>query len=125
MAWRGPRTAHDQTLSTKGWAKVKAHWIRLQLRQCQATRCLLPGVPIDYAPPYTKRTSFSCGHIVPRWKAKALGWSVEQINGIANTRPEHAYCGKVDGARMGQQRQRAKIKVTLPAPVVPPEYNRW
>ena len=115
MPWRGPRSPHDQTLSTKGWARVKQYWIRLHLPTCQASRCLLPGIPVDYTPPYTKRTSFNAGHIVPRWKAKALGWSVERMNSIANRRPEHRLCNMTDGARTGQKRQRAKIeRVAVP-----------
>ena len=106
---------------------VKAYWIRLHLPTCQASVCLLPGVPIDYAPPYTKRTSFNAGHIVPRWKARLLGWSVEQMNSIANSRPEHRLCNMTDGARTGQKRQRAKIETKRLAVVTrwSPEYNRW
>lgn len=112
MTWRGPRTPTDPTLSSKAWAKVKAHWIRLRI-PCQAKPCLMPGIPIDYMPPFTRPTSFNCGHIVPRWKAKLLGWTIDQINALANSRPEHRRCNVSDGARHGQRRQRAKAKVRV------------
>jgi hypothetical protein len=85
--------------------------------------CLLPGVPIDYEPPYTKRASFNCGHIMPRWRAKALGWSLDQINSVANSRPEHRLCNLKDGARIGQTLQRAKTR--RPATVSVNTADRW
>jgi hypothetical protein len=127
MVWQGPRTAHDQSLSSKGWARVKAYWIRQRIPSCQATVCLLPGVLVDYEPPYTKPTSFNCGHVVPRWRAKALGWTIDQINSIGNSRPEHRLCNLRDGARIGQRRQSAKLK--RPTRVVSLDYSgtadRW
>ncbi len=121
MPWRGPRTANDPMLSSKMWAKVKKHWKDRRLPRCQAAKCLLPGIPIDYTPPFTKPTSFNAGHVVPRWKAKALGWTVEQIYSVANTRPEHRKCNVTEGAVMGRLLQGSKHRQFTP----PAECSRW
>ena len=109
----GTRGPADPLLSSNGWAKVKAHWRTLRL-PCQAPRCHLPGVPIDYDGPYLvtirgKRTinrrAFHCGHIVSRRKARLLRWSAERTNAVGNTRPEHAACSVKAGAREGRAAQ--------------------
>lgn len=108
MTWRGPRTTRDPLLVNRAWLKVKQHWRTLRIPVCQADRCYLPGQPIGYDLPHTHPRALNVGHIVPRWKAKLLGWTDEQINALSNSRPEHRTCNLKAGARDGQRRQRVR-----------------
>jgi hypothetical protein len=109
MTWRGPRTPSNPLYSSRGWAKVKNHWITLRHPICQAPRCLYPGIPISYEKPLTRRLSFNCGHIVSVRNGLLRGWTQEQIWSLANSRPEHRACNIADGARQGQKAQAAKM----------------
>ena len=84
------------------WRAVQRYW-RAELARrplhCEATRCLHPGRPIErraHTP-----LSLDVGHVVARAEAVRLGWTIEQTNALSNTRPEHAQCGRTDGARVG------------------------
>lgn len=104
---RGPA---DPALGTTTWAAIKTYWRRAR-QPC--ARC---GRPIDYDRPYWltiagRRTinpwALHVGHIVSRRRGRALGWTEDQVNALANTRPEHARCSVRSGAREGNAAQRA------------------
>jgi hypothetical protein len=100
------------------WRAVCRHWQR-QLRQhglqCQAPRCLAPGLPIARQP--GTDWSLDVGHITDRDTAHAQGWTVAQANAIANTRPEHRKCNRTAGARVGGLRVGAKRRALRRGPV--------
>jgi hypothetical protein len=131
MAWRGSRNGRsDPLLHTPAWRRViRPYWKRRRL-PCQ---CGCGGQPIDYdGPTYVivngKRRlnprSLVIGHIVSRYEAKRLGWTAEQINSIANTRPERMDHSLRSGGRLGASIQQGWQP--KPAPVAPPDTaSRW
>ena len=60
---------------------------------------------------YSRPGQFVAGHIVSRRKARLLGWLPEQINALANLRPECRSCSNRSGAREGQQARQAKLRL--------------
>jgi 5-methylcytosine-specific restriction endonuclease McrA len=86
----------DPALKSAAWRAVRAYWVAVATPQCQAPRCLLPGVPIRYT---GKRgpDSLDVGHRVPRARDGRTTWA------IADTRPEHARCNRSAGAYIGKR----------------------
>src|SRR3954470_10441911 len=100
MAWHKPK---DPLLTTPLYRRNRALLKRLRLP------CAVRGRAIAYDQP----RAFVAGHKVARHKAKLLGWTEQQINALANLRPECKQCSHRTGAREGNQvkramRQRAK-----------------
>jgi hypothetical protein len=96
--------------------------------------CAVCGGPIDYTGPryfvvngkrIQNPRALVVGHIVSRYAAKRLGWTVVQINALSNSQPECQRCSNKSGARLGQQVQRqranAKAKVMFGAS----DRDRW
>jgi hypothetical protein len=123
VVWQGPRTRPDPLLHTAVWRRViRPYWQRRRL-PCQ---CGCGGQPIDYDGPThvfvngqrrLNPASLVIGHIVSRYEARQLGWTEQQINSIANTRPERADHSLRSGAELGERvRQGRQPK---PPPVTP------
>jgi hypothetical protein len=94
--------ARDPWLDHPTWRAARAHWERQVIDYnpaCQATRCQMPGVSITTTP--GQPNSLDVGHITSRYHARRAQWTAEQCNAISNTRPEHARCGRSDGATLG------------------------
>jgi 5-methylcytosine-specific restriction endonuclease McrA len=87
--------AGDPALKGRAWEAIKAYW-RDQLtrdtgRPCEATRCLLPNVPIRITGPRGP-DSLDVGHIVLRDLDDRTTWTPD------DTRPEHQRCNRSAGA---------------------------
>lgn len=82
----------DPALKTYQWLAIVGYWRAHAPTQCQAPRCLLPGVPIRYD---GRRgpDSLDVGHKSMRDASARSTWQ------IADTRPEHARCNRSAGAR--------------------------
>ena len=91
------RGTGDPWLKHPTWAHAVRHWRAQQKRRRLA--CARCGTPIDTRPgtPW----SLDVGHVVDRRTARAMGWTVEQANALANTQPEHRRCNRQAGARLG------------------------
>lgn len=63
------------------------------------------------------------GHIVSRYEAKRMGWTVKQMNALTNLRAECQRCSNRSGARLGQQVQ--AIRGAQPTIAVLDETRRW
>jgi hypothetical protein len=91
------------------WRRTRQHWI------AQRLPCSVCGQAIDYdhgrylADGSLNLRSFVCGHVVDRRIALARGWTAEQADALANTRPECAACSNRAGARAGNRAQRARM----------------
>jgi hypothetical protein len=123
MAWRGPNSDRDPLLVTPQHRANRRHWQRLRL---PCARC---GKPIAYDQPtffvvngkrIMNPLALHVGHIVPRWRAKQLGWTPAQTNALSNSQPEHARCSVRAGARDGNRVQRP-----LKRRVVVDSSRRW
>lgn len=95
----------DPALATPGWRAIRAYWQAQALPDCQAPRCLLPGVPIRYTG-NRGIDSLDVGHKGMRDQDTRTTWTV------AETRPEHSRCNRSAGARYRQ----AKHRPTRPKP---------
>ncbi len=114
--WRGPRTANDPLLTTHHWrTTIRRHW---QAKRLPCARC---HKPIDYTGPRylivrgrrrVNPRALVVGHIVSRYDARRLGWTDVQINALTNSQPECVDCSNRSGAKLGQQVQRQRAKVT-------------
>lgn len=91
------RGVGDPWLKHPTWAKAVAYWRAEQKRR--RLLCARCHTPIDPRP--GTRWSLDVGHVVDRARARALGWTVEQANTLANTQPEHRTCNRSHGARQG------------------------
>jgi 5-methylcytosine-specific restriction endonuclease McrA len=80
----------DPRLKTKSYKAIVKYWQRLKPEQCEATRCLLQGIPISYTKPRTQ-ASLDVGHIIDRDTDPRQTWTV------ADTRPEHQRCNRAAG----------------------------
>ena len=81
----------------KSWALAKKHWSFATT--CLAPRCLCPDGR-DIVPGH-RLWGRDVGHIVSVRDALTLGWTVEQINAVTNTRSEHSRCNRHAGAKVG------------------------
>ena len=90
----------DPSLKTEAWRRVRAHWIA---RREPCARC---GRDIDYDTPVRTWRSLDVGHVVDRVTARALGWTVAEINDLSNTQPEHQRCNREAGVILGNRRRR-------------------
>jgi hypothetical protein len=95
VAWRSSK---DPLLSTPLYRRNRALLKRLRLR------CAVCGQQIRYDVP----GEFVAGHVVARHTAKRLGGTHEQINALANLRPECRRCSFRTGSREGNQVRRVK-----------------
>jgi hypothetical protein len=114
VTWRGPRAAGKDPILAKAahYKRNRQYWQRLRLP------CAVCGRAIDYdGPRYVNDKqnprALVVGHKVSRYLAKRLGWNEREINSLSNTQPECQSCSNKTGARLGQQVQRAKAKITL------------
>lgn len=94
---RGRKRGNDPLLKTKGWARIRRHWIEHVTRY--GTPCARCHGRIDPAAPKGHPKALIVGHIVSRARARALGWTPEQINALSNTQPECTTCSARSGAR--------------------------
>lgn len=94
---RAPITG-DPRLKTGAWADIKRHWQRERRPQCEAGRCLLPGVPIRYDGPRGP-DSLDVGHRLGRDVDPRHTWTVDE------TRPEHERCNRSAGASYGNRKR--------------------
>lgn len=88
----------DARLKTGSWAAIKAYWRQQRPEQCQAARCLLPGVPIRYDGERGP-DSLDVGHKLGRDVDPRRVWQVWE------TRPEHARCNRSAGATYGNRKR--------------------
>lgn len=104
------------TYQHRTWAVAVRHW-RGQQARGRTLACARCGGPIARVQGTDK--SLDVGHITARVIAVQLGWSVEEINAISNTQPEHRGCNRTAGAELGNQlRARAR-------PPVPVTTREW
>lgn len=103
-ARRYPKSG-DPRLKTKSYRAIVAHWQNLKPEQCQAPRCLLPGVAIRYTLPRTS-ASLDVGHLTPRETDTRQVWQ------ISDTRPEHQRCNRAAGVAMIRARGRGRTRAT-------------
>lgn len=94
----------DPRLKTRAWQAIVTHFAKKQYTQCQATPCLLPGLPITYTPQRT-RTSLDVGHKIPRALDTRLTWT------IADCRPEHAACSRSHGTKVRSMMKRRTLVI--------------
>ena len=83
----------------KSWVATVKVWQRRRPTECEAPKCqrldgraILPGHPL---------WGMDVGHIVSVRDALRAGWSIEEINAVTNSRPEHARCNRHAGAKVG------------------------
>jgi hypothetical protein len=112
VAWRSSK---DPLLSSPLYRRNRA------LLKKRRLPCAVCGRAIDYSQP----SAFVAGHIMPRWKAKQLGWLPEQINSLQNLRPECRRCSFRTGSREGNQVQRAMRQRPRRAGVLRDDSGRW
>lgn len=93
----------DPLLKGRDWQTIKRYWRTGPGRNTPCARC---GHPIDRTLQHPHRWSLHVGHIVPRWKARQLGWTKAQTNHLSNTQPEHRDCSIRDGAAAGGRLRR-------------------
>lgn len=105
------RPSGDPRLKTPAWRAIVAHWTRLQPTDCQATRCLLPNIPIQYG---GRRgpAHLDVGHIAYRVADQRQTWRLE------DTRPEHARCNRTAGVHLGHARRQARRHRNQPRPAL-------
>jgi hypothetical protein len=108
----------DPRLKTRSWQAIVAHFQRQQPTHCEATPCLLPGIPITYTPTRT-RTSLDVGHKIPRAIDTRLTWT------IADCRPEHAACSRSHGARVKAQIKRIRTITAIRKEEQARSANKW
>lgn len=99
----------DPRLKTYSWAKIKAHWRRVQ---GPCARC---GQPIDYDGPYRipvgrgryrlNPAALHVGHITARALDGRTEWRIEE------TQPEHVRCSTQAGARLGNALRGARRRL--------------
>ena len=113
MAWRSSK---DPLLSSPLYRRNRA------LLKTRRLPCAVCGRTIDYLKP----GEFVAGHITPRWLAKRLGWTPEQINALSNLRAECRRCSFRTGSREGNQVQRAmRQRVTVGVGRPRDDSRRW
>lgn len=88
----------DPRLKTPSWRAIVRHWQALQLPDCQAPHCLLPGLPIQYQG-QRGPAHLDVGHLDARADDHRQAWRLE------DTRPEHARCNRSAGQALGQARR--------------------
>lgn len=101
MPRRTPSTG-DPALKTPARRALREQIRRLGL-PCQASRCLLPGVPVDYRTGARGPAAYVLGEIHPRW----LGGDPADP---ANVRPEHWRCNAAAGAAITNTIRRARSR---------------
>ena len=81
----------------KTWQGVVTTWRGIKPGECLAPRCLAPsGRAIVHG---HRLWGLDIGHIVSVLEATRMGWTIEQMNTLSNTRPEHRRCNRSAGAR--------------------------
>lgn len=96
----------DPRLKTYSWAGIKRHWRKQREAQCQAGRCLLPGVPIRYDGPRGP-DSLDVGHRLGRDVDPRHEWTVDE------TRPEHQRCNRSAGATYGNRKRGLRVIIDI------------
>ena len=104
------RRGNDPRLRTTSWRTIRAHWLTVKPRQCQASHCLAPWIPIQYGGPRGP-WHLDVGHTGLRALDTRHTWTIN------DTRPEHARCNRSNGATAGN-RLRGALKARMMA-------NRW
>lgn len=90
-----------------------AAWQRTTRSQRPIIAAQLPAPCIDCGCPVHAAQRWQVGHRIPAAVAKAMGWTVEQINAPSNLGPTHTKgrgqraCNQIAGGRLGAQRSRA------------------
>jgi hypothetical protein len=109
----------DPLLQSPYWINVVRPFWKDPRNQRPCARCR--GY-IDYAAPRfypgTRKVnprSLAVGHIIERHKARAMGWSDDQINDISNTQPECARCSDSSGAKYGNALRGLRVVRTRPS----------
>jgi hypothetical protein len=108
--WRGPPTASDPLLTKASHRRNKEHWKRLRLPCAVCSRAIDHDGP-RYINGRQNPRALVVGHIVSRYMAKRAGWTEQQINALANTRPECQACSNRAGAQLGARAQRTKQRM--------------
>lgn len=94
-------TMTDKRRNTYQWKRIQRYWAALKPNDCQATTCLLPGIPIRYTQPRGP-DSLDVGHIHSVINDPRQAWT------IADTRPEHARCNRSAGVNLGRARTKLR-----------------
>jgi hypothetical protein len=102
------RPTGDPRLKTYDWDRIKRYWQRQARPDCEATHCLLPGVPIRYTGPRGP-DSLDVGHRNLRADDTRTTWTID------DTRPEHARCNRKAGSTAGHARRAAMTAAPRPA----------
>jgi hypothetical protein len=106
MVWRGPKTAasQDPLLSVPAHRRRnRNHWIRSGLPCAVCGRRLVYDKALRYINGRQNPAYLVVGHITSRYHAKLMGWTDQEVNALANTRPECTACSNKSGARLGQK----------------------
>lgn len=113
--------AGDPLLKTRAWRAIIAHWRDRDLNP-DPLPCARCGDPVDRDLPYPHPGSLQVGHIVERDRARAMGWTDEDLLDVRVTQPEHMTCGSSAGATYRQ----AKAHPTpAPSPRRAVTSKRW
>jgi hypothetical protein len=101
----------DARRGSANWKRIRATWQQRRPTECQAERCLLPGVPITYTLP-RNRASLDVGHINPAITDPRSTWRIE------DTRPEHARCNRSAGVNLGRARAAGQRPARAATPIL-------
>ena len=129
MVWEGPRTPRDPLLNTSARRWLRSYWLGRRVAWCQCG--CDPPEPIDYDTTFVvvngrrrlNPASLVVGHIVSRFEARQLGWTVQQINALGNTRPERADHSLRSGAQLGERVRQGRTPVRVWPPI--DTASRW
>lgn len=88
----------------RSWAAAVRHWKR-QRGRLQCARC---GGVISRAPGRGP-DRLDVGHIIGVASARGAGWTIEEMNAISNTQPEHQKCNREAGGRAGVAARAAQL----------------
>jgi hypothetical protein len=106
MTWDRTRATddNDPLINNRNWRKLREQIKALRL---PCARC---GRQIDYDNVCGKQSprSFVLGHRVSRREARALGWTIAQMNSLGNLQPECRSCSNKSGAKLARSLQNTR-----------------